>query len=190
MVVTEKVANVYAEAVLELAREGSALQEMEQELAGVSAALYQDKTVWKFFTSPLLDVAYKIKVLEKTVKPHVSELTFHFLGVLTRRRRLEYLPEIAVAYGILLDRELKRSRVKVQSAQEMKSEQMEGLKEALGKLFHKEIILQMETNPALIGGMVIQSGDILIDTSVKSSLNVLKKTLLSKKILGKEYYEN
>ncbi len=190
MVVTDKVASVYAEALVELAREGSALDEVAEELGQVSDSLAGDAVIWKFFVSPLVKHENKLSILEKSVKPQVSKLVYGFLGTLAKRRRFEYLPAIVAVYTSLVDRELGRARVKVQTSTMLEDKQSDGLKESLSRILKKEIILEVTENPDLIGGMVIRSGDILIDTSVKSGLAELKRTLLSSKTLGEEYYEN
>lgn len=190
MVVTDKIAAVYAEALLELSREGKLQDEIKGELSAVADLISEDSVIWKFFRSPLMSADEKMRLIEKAFKSQVSSLLYNFIGVLASRQRLEYLPSISIAYESLVDKEMGRSRVTVETSVDIKPEQTEGLKEALKKLFHKEIILEMQENPDLIGGMVIRSGDFLIDTSVKTGLESLKQSLLKKKILGEEYYEN
>ena len=67
---------------------------------------------------------------------------------------------------------------------------MEQIRNALKDYFKMEIVVEPRLKPALLGGIVVRSNDVQIDTSLLSRLKRLEKNLLSQKILGEEYYEN
>ncbi|MDH5656965.1 MAG: F0F1 ATP synthase subunit delta, partial [Spirochaetia bacterium] len=54
----------------------------------------------------------------------------------------------------------------------------------------KSVILDYGVNPDLLGGIVVKSGDLMVDTSIKTSLEIIRQSLVGKKILGEKYYEN
>ena len=72
----------------------------------------------------------------------------------------------------------------------LSAQQKEGLQKTLEAYFHAPVVLQLKTKPDLIGGLVIRSGDLLIDTSVQHDLVRLREKLLKQKILGEAFYEN
>ncbi|MBI3395787.1 MAG: ATP synthase F1 subunit delta [Spirochaetia bacterium] len=186
----EKVGNIYAAALLELAEQKKEAQPIEEELADVAKLLAADEGVWKFFRSPVIDPKEKMQILSKAVKGSVSELMFNFLGVIAARRRFDDLHEIALAYAHLLDSKSGRRRVRVRMGAEATKDQLEKLKKALKDFLKAEVVLEAETEVDLMGGMVVRSGDYLIDTSVRNHLQRIKRELLNKRILGRDYYEN
>ncbi len=190
MIENEKIASVYAEALLELAQEGSALQEIGDELKVVVDVLDKDLVIWSFFKSPLLIADEKLKILEKVIKPNVSSTLYNFLGVLATKKRLSALPEIYQSYVKLLDERLGRRRVEVIASTEVDSGLEKKISEALKSYLNAEVILDVNIDPEIIGGMVIRSEDLMIDTSVKSGLERMRRALFKRKLLGEEFYEN
>ena len=185
-----KIAAIYAEALADLAEAAGSAKEMEQEVFDLSAALQQDTAVWKFFESPVMPVEDKLSVITSTLKSQVSELMFRFLGVLAARKRMDHLPVIASAYRDIMDKKLNRRRVKLSSAEELAAAERELISDAMQKFLKAEIVLEVERDESLIGGMVLRSGDMLVDTSLKSALARIKSKLLNTKTIGEEYYEN
>lgn len=190
MVEFEKIGTVYAEALLELTREGSAQQSTEEELRELVTILKSDDTIWKFIASPLLVASEKQKVLEKVLKGKVSDLVYKFLGVLAEKRRLNVLPEIYKSYVALLDEELGRRRVRMYTATEPGADLQKEVVSVLKGYLDADVILEPHVDPELLGGIVIRTGDLMIDTSIKSGLEAMRKKLLQRNIIGEEFYEN
>lgn len=190
MAISDKVSSVYAEALLGLAVEQGDPEAVEGELREVGAVLTGDETVWGFFRSPLIQSEVKMRVVDAQLKSQISELLYNFIGVVSHRRRLTHLPEIIEAYGDLLDQHLKRRRVDVKSAVAMSEAQIEALKASIEKYTGQSVIMTVSEDPALLGGLKIRTGDIMIDSSKQSQLANLRKILMQRKILGEDYYEN
>lgn len=190
MAISDKVAATYAEALLGLAEEAGQAAAMEQEFHDLSAAIMADPVVWGFFRSPLVQGEVKMRVVDAQLKSKISTLLYNFLGVLAKRRRFINLPEIVEAFSDLLDQHLNRRRVEVRSAVALTEGQVEGLKKAIEHFSGQGAILTVSEDPGLLGGMVIRSGDLLIDSSMQSKLASLRQILMHRKILGEEYYEN
>ena len=190
MAVSDKVASVYAEALLGLSVEAGEQEAVEAELRDLSAMFLGDEAVWGFFRSPLIQGDVKMKVLDSQVKGKISKLLYNFLGVLAGRRRFLHLPDIAEAYSDLLDQHLGRRRVEVLSAVSVGEAEQAALKSAIEKYTGQTVIMSVTEDAALLGGMKIRSGDLLIDSSYQSKLASLRQILTTRKILGEEYYEN
>jgi F-type H+-transporting ATPase subunit delta len=190
MAISDKVASVYAEALLGLAVEAKEAEATEEELLALNAALTADKNVWGFFRSPLIRSKVKMRVVDAQLKSQLGTLLYNFTGVVTGRGRLGSLPEIVSAYSGLLDKHLKRRRVDVQTAVPLDGSQVDALKAAIEKYTGQSVIMSVSEDAELLGGMKIRSGDLLIDSSKKSQLAGLRQSLMQRKILGEEYYEN
>lgn len=190
MIDSDKIANVYAQALLELARDGSALQDVGNELKAIVDIITADEKIWRFFHSPLLNPDEKFALLQKVFKDQINGTLYNFIGVLTHKRRLSALPDIYRVYVQLLDVELGQARVAIQTSVELAADLKEKLKKALEGRLGMTVILETELKPEILGGIVIRSKNLMIDTSVKTGLERMRRSLLKRKILGEEYYEN
>ncbi|MBX7058186.1 MAG: ATP synthase F1 subunit delta [Leptospirales bacterium] len=185
-----KLNNVYAESLVELAEEQKTLEQTDQELREVAALLHADTAVWAFFRSPVMDPAEKVRAMERSLKPALSATLYNFLGVLARRRRFDSLPQIALAFSKLADEKLGRRHVRVQSARALTDSERKDLSEALTAYLKRKVLLDEEVQASLIGGVVVRSGDLVIDSSISSRLKRLRQILLARKVAGEAFYEN
>ncbi len=190
MLLNAKIATVYAEALLELAMDAGSLEDVEQELNGVTRVVAGDESVWTFFRSPVVDIEAKEKVLETSLKPALSKTLYNFMGVLVRRRRMQELPAIADIFHKLANEKLGRREVFVYSATALTDEQEKALYEAVQSYFHLKVVMETQVREDLIGGLVIRSNDTVFDTSIRSRLRRIKQRLKDRKITGEAYYEN
>lgn len=190
MMVSDKISAVYARALLELASSESKVVEVEKEIHELLGMLLSDKNIWQFFKSPVVDYKEKKRILENTLKSKVSETVYNFLGVLAARRRFESFPEIVDAFSVLANDVLGRVNVEVRVAVKIDDGQVNSLKAELEKYLKKDVVMNYAVDESLIGGVVIRSGDLMVDTSIKNHLNKMRNVLLETKILGGEYYEN
>jgi F-type H+-transporting ATPase subunit delta len=174
-----RIARVYAEALLAAAKDEAA--DTGYELAGfVKDVLGKDKKVAAFFTSPAVTRKLREPILSASLKNNVSKLVASFIRVLNHNNRLELLPAIAAAYRELLDKRAGRVRVLVRSAVALNTEQQAEIRKMLSASLNKEPVLDLRTEPDLLGGLVVQVGDKVYDTSVRSRLEALRSQLTSR----------
>lgn len=194
-----KIAKVYAAALLGLAldkagngaqEQKTALENLEQELAGLLQALRADGTIWSFFRSPVVGAAAKQRVIDQSFKSVLSVELYNFLSVLNTRSRLYELPAVVDAFVKLADESVGRRRVTVYSAEVLSDADRAQLLAAVQSYFDRNIIMENELKPELIGGLVVRSGDTVLDTSIQSRLKRFKQIMLDQKIAGETYYEN
>jgi len=99
------------------------------------------------------------------------------LGLLTENGRLDFLPEIAVQFKALEAEDQNVADVEIVSATTLGDEQKARLAAALRTRLRRDVRLQCTVDPALIGGAVVRSGDLLIDGSLKGKLERLETEL-------------
>jgi F-type H+-transporting ATPase subunit delta len=145
----------------------------------VDDVLRTDPTLEAFFTSPAVTRRTRGPVLA-ALHGSVSPLLGNFLGVLNQNNRLDLLRPIAAAYRDLLDKRAGRVRVVVRSAVPLSDEQQDDLRRTLADSLHKEPVLNLTTDPDLLGGLVVQVGDTVYDTSVRSRLEALRTQLTAR----------
>jgi len=107
----------------------------------------------------------------------LTESGRNFVRVLAENRRLGIVGDIAAAYEAERANAEKRNEVVVVSARELSAEQENTLTAAMTKRLGTRVDLSVQVDPALIGGVVIRSGDTVIDASVRGRLTQLRQAL-------------
>jgi F-type H+-transporting ATPase subunit delta len=107
----------------------------------------------------------------------LSETGRNFVRILAENRRLNIIREIAAAYEMERSRAERRSDVRVTSAFELSPAEQNAITVAMTKRFATKVDLSVEVDPALIGGIVIRSGDTVIDGSLRGQLAKLAQSV-------------
>lgn len=168
-------ARPYARAAFELAHAHGALAAWSAQL-GFAAAVAADPRVAALGNDPRVK-AEQLVALHLPPDVGVEQPFARFLGELAAHRRLALLPEIAVLFETLKREAESRLRVKVTSALALDAAQADELKQALKRRYRREIDLDVRIDPALIGGVVIDTGAQVIDGSARGRLAQLAGAL-------------
>ncbi|MDB5313243.1 MAG: atpH [Gemmataceae bacterium] len=176
-----RIARVYAEAILAVAARDGQEDAVGAELdAFVTDVLGKDPKVAAFFTSPAVSRRTREPILAAALTNTASPLLGKFLRVLNRNNRLDLLKQVAAAYRNLQDRRAGRVRVVVRSAVPLSADQQQDLRRTLAASLHKEPVLDLRTDPDLLGGLVVQVGDKVYDSSVRTRLAALRIQLTAR----------
>lgn len=173
-------ARPYARAVFELARQGNDLEAWGQGLH-VLAAVASDKDVQAIMTHPDVSDEQRQAFFTSFLDEQATD-QHHFVSVLTENGRLNLMPEICEQFQMHRDQYEKLSNVSVTSAFTINDAQQQSLQAALSKRFDRQITLSQQTDPTLIGGMIIRAGDLVIDGSIHGKLKRLRAKLKSQTI--------
>ncbi|HEY3789723.1 MAG TPA: F0F1 ATP synthase subunit delta [Urbifossiella sp.] len=176
-----RIARVYSEALLAVAARDNQVESAGAELTALVAdVIDKDPKIAAFFTSPAITRKAREPILNAAMKGHASPLVAQFIHVLNRNNRLDLLPAIAAAYRDLLDKRAGRVRVLVRSAFKLSDAQQAELRKTLSESLRQEPVLDLRTDPELLGGLVVQVGDKVYDTSVRSRLEALRNQLAAR----------
>jgi len=179
--VRSRLAKVYAEALLAAADKKNAVESTcEEMIAFIADVLDKHRAAEAFLSSPAVGKKAKAAVLSAALPGRTSDLVRGLLGVLTRNNRLDLLRGIAAAYRRLLDERAGRVRVDVSAATKLSDDQRDALTQTLANILKRQPILNVRVDPDLLGGMVVQVGDRVIDTSVRTRLQSIRSLLLDK----------
>lgn len=167
-------ARPYARAAFGLARDQGSLPQWSS-LLGFCAQVAADPRVQGLLGHPklALDDVLALLLPDKGILPNFRE----YLAVLADNRRLALLPEIAAQFEGLRAAAEHVVNVTITSAAAMAEGEVETLKIALKRRFGSEIVLSQAIDPELIGGAVIDAGDIVIDGSLRGKLARLQAAL-------------
>lgn len=139
-----------------------------------------DSSVSGFFLNPRIVSENKKQVLDSLIqelKP-TNELK-NFLFILLDNSKLNLLPEIALEFRSLYNHFLKSLDLSITTAQQLSNEEQEEIITYLKGNFGGAVQINWETNPEIIGGFIIKSGDQLLDSSVNGALEKIKLSLLA-----------
>src|SRR5689334_12239796 len=176
-----RVARVYADALLGVAEQRGQAEEVGRELRSLVTEVYAHApNVEATLSSPAVKRSAKVPVLEHAFKNNVSDLLFNFLNVLNAKDRLSLVRHVAAAYGDILDERAKRVRVSVRSAVPLSDEQTERLKQAISQATGLEPVVAAKVDESLLGGMIVQVGDQVFDSSVRYRIEAMRNQLLAR----------
>jgi len=177
--ITGSIARRYAKALLAIGIETKNHERFGQELAQF-AALMDNKDLRETLQNPSYLHSRRKAILEELItriKP--SKTVWNFLLLLADRNRLPHLQGMSREYQRMLDVYVGRVRASVTSADRLEAEQVARLKKALEGKTGKHVVLEQQTDPELIAGMVTQIGSVVYDGSIRTRLQQMRHTLLA-----------
>ena len=179
-------ARVYAEAILQVAREqeaalgGDTVDEVRAELEGLGELYARNAGFRKLVTDPVIDSEERAASLERALRGRASDLVVDALGVMNRKGRLGLLPAVAEAYVEAHDRLRRRVAVRVTSAAPLTEDQRARLAAAVESAGGRTPTLRERVDPSILGGLIVQIGDRKADASVATKLHTLSAALLAR----------
>lgn len=166
------IARPYARAAFEYAQEQNALGRWSDTLATASLVV-TDERVSKLLSNPRVTPDQLVGLIADIAGDGLDERGRNFLNTLAQNRRLDLLPQIAAIYEVLRAEVENVADVQVTSAIPLDDAQRQRLTTALKKRLRREVRLHCDTDASLIGGAVVQSGDLVIDGSLRARLERL-----------------
>ena len=163
------IARPYARAAFEEARATKRLDSWSEALH-VAAQVVVDPRVVGLLGNPHVTPEELAALLIGIAGPKLGEDGGNFVRTLAANRRLAVLPEIAALFDTLKDAAQGVADVTITSAAPLAARQREELSTALAKRLKRTVRLHYATDPGLIGGAVLQSGDLVIDGSLRTRL--------------------
>ena len=135
--------------------------------------------VTELLKNPRLTSESKVQTLVQLFGSDIDEAFRNFVSTLGDNDRLDVLPTIRELFEELKAEAEKTLDVEMQTAFELTSVQLQTLAAALSKRLDRTVNPQQVVNPALIGGVVIRAGDVVVDGSVRGKLSQLAESLKS-----------
>jgi F-type H+-transporting ATPase subunit delta len=169
------VARRYAAALFSLASGEKAVDKRADDLARAVETLGSREVV-DALDNPRLDVADRVR-LALDLLDGVGEQVRNMVRLLVERKRIASLPGILEQYRVLADRAAGVVHADVTTAIPADKALVTQITRALRERFGATVSVQVHTDPAIIGGLVIRVGDRLIDNSVRTHLQQLQASL-------------
>jgi len=167
----------YAEAIFELALQEDQVEQWATELELVSQVL-QDEDFSGFLKHADVPVDQKIKSID-SVLAQVHPLVRNMAKLLVSKGLVDLAGELQEAYAGLWDKHAGRQKVEVTSAVVLDQQEVDRIAQFVSGLIDKEVVVSTQVDESILGGIIIQIGDQLLDGSTRSKLEGLRSRLHS-----------
>jgi F-type H+-transporting ATPase subunit delta len=170
----EEIAEVYSRSLFEVAKERGALDRIHEELAQFADALDESNDLRVFFFSPYFSSQEKKDGIGRLVED-ADENFIRFLELLAERHRMPAIFRIRSEFDRMWRRENRLLPVSVTSAVELDTELVEGIGKRIEEQTGQRVDLSSRVDPDVLGGLVLQVGNMVLDASVRNRLERLRK---------------
>jgi F-type H+-transporting ATPase subunit delta len=169
----------YATALFNAAVKAGIGDQVAEQLQGLAASLQNVKSLRAYYDDPQISTEAKIGLLDKVFKGRIAPMLLSMLHLLVRRDRTHYLREILDYYHLIHEQAAGIEPAIVVTAHELGFQDKLRLKTALERFSKKKLDIDFSVDRELIGGLIFRYKDTLIDTSISSGLESLRRRLSS-----------
>lgn len=168
----------YAKALILIGQEDGQAEAYNDELAAMVGLFDSQEGFEAALVNPLIKKGDRKQLLEAVIdSTQVTDIMKSFLTLLFDKGRIGFLRDIASYYRDMADELNGVVKASVTSATELSDDAVNKIKESLSKKTGKTVVLNVEQDPSLIGGVVTKIGDLVLDGSVKTQLINMRETL-------------
>ena len=172
-----KLSNEYAEAIFELALEENSRDAYYNELKVVERLLKDASDYVEFLSSPSIPTDEKLGAIDAAFNGKVNDNIVSFLKLLCERGRAELFFACLEDFERLYNESKKTMLVKVTSATELTEDEKSRLAAALKKKYALEVELQCVIDKSILGGIIVETGDSVLDGSLTRKLRDVKEVI-------------
>jgi F-type H+-transporting ATPase subunit delta len=169
-----RISSRYAKSLFDLALEQNILDKVHHDMKLMADICKNSPELLNCLKSPVINGDKKQAVLDSLFAKSFTKLTMLFIQTVIRKRREQYLVNIAEEFLVLYREHKNIQQAHITSASPLSSKVKNELKENLEKQTGKTIEIETQVDPKLIGGIRIQVGDKLFDDSIATQLNNLR----------------
>lgn len=186
------IAKNYAEALLALARKAeaaasaapagadTAVEAWGGLIHALAGAVEGDVTLRRFFEAPQIAAADKSRILARGLEGRAPTTFIRFIQKLVMNRRQMLIPDVATAYGDLVDAAAGRVHARLTFARAVSDADRDAIAAQLSKALKKTIVPHANVNPAILGGIIVRIGDTVMDGSVRRRLETIRQKMLGR----------
>jgi F-type H+-transporting ATPase subunit delta len=168
----------YATALFELARDEKSVDAVKADLDNFDAMLNDSADLKRLVRSPVYGADVQQKALAAVLeKAGISGVAANFLKVLTANRRLFAVADVIRAFNTLVAKFKGEVSADITVADALSDKNLDALKVALKTVTGKDVALNVQVDPAIIGGLVVKLGSRMIDSSLRTKLNSIKHAM-------------
>jgi ATP synthase F1 delta subunit len=170
----EEIAEVYARALFEVAKADDKLDVVREQLGQVADAVSESRDLQVFLFSPYFSTEEKIQGLGRAISG-ADPAVANFLALLVEKHRMPALFRIRQRFEALWNEENRVLPVQITSAIALDEETVRRIGERIGERTGRKVELRSVVDPDILGGIVLQVGNNVLDASIRNRLENLRK---------------
>ena len=172
-------ANRYSLALFELAEENNLLSQIEDQSLSMLNLINQSNDFYNLIKDPTINQEDLSKVINIIVEKNKFNTLFkNFLNFLIQKRRFFFLERILKSFVEICSKKRGELKAELKSAKELSNDEITKITEELTKNFSSKIKLNYKYDKSLIGGLVLQVGSTMVDTSIKNKLQQIENRMI------------
>ena len=176
---SETSASRYSLALFELAKENNVLSEVEDHSFAIINLIEASEDFRSLIKDPTNTINNQLGSLKKISEQYqLNELLAKFLSFLVSKRRFFYVEKILKNFSEICSQKRGELKAEIKSAKELSQEEIHKITDELSNNFKSKIKLNYSYDQSLIGGLVVQVGSIMIDTSIKNKLQQIENRMI------------
>ncbi len=172
-------ASRYSLALYELASEASVITKVEENSNSFLELISNSKDFRNLIKDPTLSQEILKNVMNKISENFNLETLFkNFLNFLILKRRFFYIQQILISFNEICSEKKGELKAEIKSAKDLSQQEINKITEELSNTFRSKIKLNYNHDESLIGGLVVQVGSTMIDTSIKNKLQQIENRMI------------
>ena len=169
----------YSLALFELSEENNLLSQIEDQSSSILNLINQSEDFSNLIKDPTTSQEDLLKVINRISENNKFESLFkNFLSFLIQKRRFFFIERILKSFIEICSRKRGELKAELKSAKELSNEEIAKITEELTKNFSSNIKLNYKHDESLIGGLVVQVGSTMVDTSIKNKLQQIENRMI------------
>ena len=169
----------YSLALFELSEENNLLSQMEDQSSSILNLIDQSEDFSNLIKDPTTSQENLLKVINTISENNKFESLFkNFLSFLIQKRRFFFIERILKSFIEICSRKRGELKAELKSAKELSNEEIANIREELTKNFNSKIKLNYKHDESLIGGLGVQVGSTMVDTSLKNKLQQIENRMI------------
>jgi ATP synthase F1 delta subunit len=170
----EEIASVYARSLFEVAQEQGKLDKVHDELGEFADALNESRELQVFLFSPYFSTKEKAEGLDKAISG-ADATTVNFLKLLVEKHRMPVVFRVRAEFDKLWEEENKLLPVTITSAVELPQDTVKQIGDRISEQTDRKVDLAATVDPDILGGIVVQVGNSVLDASIRNRLENFRK---------------
>ena len=169
----------YSLALYELASDSNVLSQVEDQSSSILNLISSSEDFLDLIKDPTISQEDLLKVIDKISNDNKFEsLLKNFLSFLITKRRFFYVDQILKSFIEICSQKRGELKAELKSAKELSGDEISKITEELTKNFSSKIKLNYKHDKSLIGGLIVQVGSTMVDTSIKNKLQQIENRMI------------
>ena len=176
--INSKISKRYARALMSLGQEEGQYVEYGQNLQEFADFCSANDEFFRVVSNQVFAIDDRRKIIEKVLeKSSFSDMVKNFLRLVLDKNRIGAIKEITDYYSKLTDEISNITRAEVITARPLKEDAVDRLVLALKAITSKEVKIEVSEDGSIVGGLIVEAGDLVLDGSVKTQIEGLRESL-------------